>query len=714
MARLSNSWSAGILPAISVTCTYIYRRAGSPRSMLPLLLLLLLIVSCVKNQPATVQQRLSNVVLISVDTLRADALSIYGNRTRTPFFEEFARRSVVFDNAFTCVPITLPAHTSLLTGLYPPHHGVRNNGTFRAPENLQLLSEYAKQNGLATGAIVGGFPLAAPFGLNQGFDRYDDRFAKKTESPGSFLLAERNAVSVETAAEEWLAKLPQTSKYFLWLHFFDPHHPYLTHGFNAPTPYQEEVLYVDSQLQKFFGYLQRTGRDRNTLFIITADHGEAFGEHGESSHSLFVYNTTLHIPLLISYPGISVRRVSSLARIVDIAPTILELMGWKNDPAVRFDGTSLSASLNGKEQTAAQNYAETFAPALDFGWSPLLAIQDLHSKFIQAPHLEFYRLDQDPGETKNLVASTDTTSYRSKIAAITASTRDQKTEYTPTAEERERLQSLGYFSSPVAKPSKNPADPKDRLEIAQKIAQLVMSPATLQEKVVEYENLVKQDPDNPLLLLRCAEVELQLKNYQKAEKLFQHVMDLEYFSPAVYNGMAAVYFYRNDAAKAERILQTAVRLKAGDGETYYNLGEFAFQRSDREEAVDDYRRSMSFGFLPAFYRLARLQEIQGDVQGALQILDTAEERAPNDPEVNHQRGLVYFRHNQFQTALSQFQKAYAKDSSQYPLLYNIGITYFRMNELENARGYLAQFLKLAPTEMQEERQSAMEILNSKN
>jgi len=678
-----------------------------------LLFLLFLLVSCARNQPATIQQKPANVVLISIDTLRADALSIYGNHTRTPFFEEFARHSVVFDHAFTCVPITLPAHTSLLTGLYPPHHGVRNNGTFRAPEALELLSEYAKQNGLETGAVVGGFPLAAPFGLNQGFDRYDDRFEKKADAPGSFSLAERGAESVELAAQQWLAKLPQNSKYFLWLHFFDPHHPYLTHGFNAPSPYQEEVLYVDSQLQKFFDYLKRTGRDRNTLFIITADHGEAFGEHGESSHSLFVYNTTLHIPLLVSYPGIKPGRVGALVRIVDVAPTILDLMGWRNDPAVRFDGVSLNALLDGKAETSAQNYAETFAPAVDFGWSPLLAIQDLHSKFIQAPRPEFYRLDQDPGETKNLVTSIDTASYRSKIAMITSTKRTQKVEYTPTPEERERLKSLGYFSSPAGKLSKNPPDPKDRVEIAQKIAQLVMSPATLQEKATEYEKLVAQDPENPLLLLRCAEVELQLHNYEKAEKLFQHVMDLEYFSPAVYNGMAAVYFYRNDAAKAEKILQTAAKLKAADGETYYNLGEFAFQRSDREEAVDDYHHSMTFGFLPAFYRLARLQEIQGAVEGALRLLNAAEERAPHDPEVNHQRGMVYFRHNQFQPALSEFQKAYAKDQTQFPLLYNIGITYFRMNELENARDYLTRFLKVAPTDMQDERRAAMEILDSK-
>jgi choline-sulfatase len=679
-----------------------------------ILLLLLLLASCAKDHPAVEQQRPENVLLISIDTLRPDALSIYGNRTRTPFFEEFARHSVVFDEAFTSAPITLPAHTSLLTGLYPPHHGVRNNGTFRAPQTLELLPEYAKRNGLATAAVVGGFPLAAPFGLNQGFDRYDDRFSKSTEAPGSFALAERNAESVVSAAEQWLAKLPKTSKYFLWLHFFDPHHPYLTHGFNAPSAYQEEVLYVDSQLQKFFGYLKQSGREANTLFIITADHGEAFGEHGESSHSLFVYNTTLHIPLLISYPGINPRREKSLARIVDITPTVLDVMGWKNDTTTRFDGASLSTLMKDNRQAPFQNYAETFAPALDFGWSPLLAIQDLHGKFIQAPHPEFYRLDQDPAESKNLADSADPSSYRAKLKAIAAQSRMHKAEYTPTAEERERLQSLGYFASPVGKSSNNPADPKDRLAIAQKIAELAMSPLGLKEKAVEYENLVKQDPDNPLLLLRCAEVELSLQNYEKAGALFQHVMDLEYFSPSVYNGMATVYFYRKEPAKAEQVLQTAVRLNVADGETYYNLGEFAFQRGESEKATDDYRHSMTFGFLPAFYRIARLQEIHGDVSGALQILATAEQRAADEAEVNNQRGMIYFRHGQFPAALAEFQKAYAKDSSQTPLLYSLGITYFRMNELDKARGYLTQFLKIAAAdpELKDQRKTAQEILNS--
>src|SRR5207248_9736235 len=193
------------------------------------------------------------------------------------------------------------------------------------------------------------------------------------------------------------------------------------------------------------------------------------GEHGESSHSLFVYNTTLRIPLLVSYPSLRPRREASLVRIIDVAPTILELMGWKIDQGMRLDGVSHVSLLKSEKRTAIENYAETFAPALDFGWSPLLSIQDLHSKFILAPKPEFYRLNQDPSETKNLSASTDVSAYRSKIAAITAGGRSRGTQYTPTPEERERLQSLGDFSSPVAKPAAKPSDPKDLLQIAQKI-----------------------------------------------------------------------------------------------------------------------------------------------------------------------------------------------------------------------------------------------------
>jgi arylsulfatase A-like enzyme len=397
-----------------------------------ILLLCCIAVSCKKpEQPQ--QTQIKRILLITIDTLRADALSVYGNKTKTPFFDELARRSIVYENAFTCVPITLPAHTSLLTGLYPPSHGVRNNGTFRAPAELDLLSEYAKQNGFSTAAVIGGFPLSAQFCLNQGFDLYDDHFPKRESAPGLYLYAEKDAEQVRKSAEDWLSK-HSSDPFFLWLHFFDPHHPYRDHGLKDVANYEQEVLYVDRQLGLFFDFMKQKKLDEQLLTIVTSDHGEAFGEHGEISHSVFIYNTTLRIPLLLSVPGHSVGRENQLVRIIDVAPTIVGLLAWKTNS--KMDGSTMLQHL----RVPTELYAETLASALDFGWSPLFSIQNLNSKFILAPHSEFYELKQDPGETKNKITSINPDDYRKNIEEITRRTPVSKnTAHTPTTEERQKL-----------------------------------------------------------------------------------------------------------------------------------------------------------------------------------------------------------------------------------------------------------------------------------
>ncbi|HET6267235.1 MAG TPA: sulfatase-like hydrolase/transferase, partial [Acidobacteriota bacterium] len=189
---------------------------SKPRILFTLLIATcLLFQNCHRNNAEKIGN-VRNIILISIDTLRPDALSVYGGKTTTPFFDQFARRSVVFDHALTCAPITLPAHTSLLTGLYPPSHGVRNNGTFQAPSSLTLISEIAKQKGMATAAVVGGFPLSSRFGLNQGFDSYDDHFPPTQSEPGVFLLAERDAQSVRNSAQTWLTSHGE-QPFFLWV-----------------------------------------------------------------------------------------------------------------------------------------------------------------------------------------------------------------------------------------------------------------------------------------------------------------------------------------------------------------------------------------------------------------------------------------------------------------------------------------------------------------
>jgi choline-sulfatase len=580
------------------------QRTRRPHQVLgALVVFFLLIFTAMFSSCRKAPKKPQNIILITIDTLRADALSVYGSKTPTPFMQQFAENAAVFDHAFTSAPITLPAHTSLLSGMYPPSHGVRHNGVYKAQSSLTLISELAHNAGFATAAFVGAAPLAANYGLNQGFDVYDDSFPRAPTQQGMFAYAERNAEQVRLAAQNWLSNLPQSKSFLLWIHFFDPHHPYLTHGYAGLTPYQEEVVYTDHQLSEFFVFLKQKHLDANNLVIITADHGEAFGEHGEISHSLFIYNTTLRIPLMITGPGVQSRRVSDLVRIVDVSPTIAEIMGWKFPASI--DGVSLLPLLHGQKLKSLDNYSESFASAIDFGWSPLACIQDQQFKYIQAPKPEFYDLKADSNEDHNLASSQEAAKYKMKVEAL-LNRANVNSEHKPSAEEMERLRSLGYVGTVPQNIRWDAPDPKDKLQVARRIAELTMQPMTLPERAKAYAEIVQLDPSNPLLLVRFGEVLLQLKDYADAEHAFQTAIQIGYPAASPYNGLAAVYYYQERAADAEAILQKAVDSGVADGETYFNLAEFLYNRGHKQQAYTYYNRSIMLGHKLAAERKAQL------------------------------------------------------------------------------------------------------------
>jgi arylsulfatase A-like enzyme len=564
----------------------------------------LILPLCVcKNAP----EKPRNIILITIDTLRADALSLYGSKTPTPFMQQFSENAAVFERAFTTAPITLPAHVSLFTGLNPPAHGVRHNGVYRAAKSLTLLSEKARAAGFETGAFVGAAPVAAIYGLNQGFDKYDDSFQKAQSESGIFYYPERNAEQVRLAAQSWLSTQTSNKPFFLWLHLFDPHHPYETHGYSDLRPYEQEVAYTDHQLGEFFQFLKNRNSANENLIVITSDHGEAFGEHNEISHSLFVYNTTLRIPLMISGPGIKTARHKELVRIIDIYPTIVELMGWQ--PQTKIDGVSLVGLMQDKKFQTLESYSESFAPAIDFGWSPLACLQNAQFKYIHAPKPELYNLESDPSETKNLASSSQSEKYKRKVESLLAS-KSEVSEHNPSSEETERLRALGYVAVTPQKISWNAADPKDRVEVARQIAELTMKPMPLIERVQAYKQIVQMDPANPLLLLRYGEVLLQNKNYSEAEAMFQKTIDGEYPSAAPYNGLAAAYFYQGKKEEAENTLQKAVDAGVADGETYFNLAEILYSRGEISAAFTYYDRSTELGHKLAPLRKADILKTQ--------------------------------------------------------------------------------------------------------
>ena len=341
-----------------------------------------------------------HVVLITIDTLRADRVGTYGYRkARTPHIDALAAAGLTATRAYATAPVTLPSHASMLSGRYPPAHGARHNGVAMG-EGVPTLATIYKAAGFATGAFVSAFPLDRRFGLAAGFDVYGDRWAR---GPDGRPADERAGQLTVDEALAW-RRTTGGARTFLWVHLFEPHAPYGDAASGRPLSdrYDDEIAEADRQVGRLLDGLGAARAE--TLIVVTADHGEAFGEHGEIGHSLFVYDTTLHVPLILQGPGAARGLLPNPVSLVDIAPTVLAAA---EVPApASLDGAVLRQDGGGpRDESPRQLYAETMAPFEDFGWSPLRAVRAGALKYILAPSPELYDLAADAGETANLVAT---------------------------------------------------------------------------------------------------------------------------------------------------------------------------------------------------------------------------------------------------------------------------------------------------------------------
>ncbi len=423
-----------------------------------------------------------NLLVITIDTLRADRVGSYGDsRAQTPALDELAARGVRFETAIAGAPTTLPSHASIFTGLHPPRHGTRFNGIYVLAPKFETLAERLQQAGYATGAAVGAFVLARRFGLDQGFDAYDDRMTSKHATAGGYL--ERRASEVTDRALEWLRDT--SPPFFLWVHYYDPHQtheppPAFASRF-AGDLYAGEIAYVDSELKRLLTELHKAGHFENTLVVATSDHGEGLGEHGENTHGYTLYDSTLRVPLIFCGPGLPWgRAVQGIVRTVDIAPTLLALLDLP--PLKDGDGKDLAPLWQIKAKPAQRAaYAETLATELEHGWSPLFAIRTRDYHYVRAPRPELYDLRSDPKQLHNLLTATKTeqlhattqsgdtatvvASLDAEIGRVLAQSTQQNTR-TIDEKTREQLAALGYVVvNPMATTSIIQAmDPKDGLQ----------------------------------------------------------------------------------------------------------------------------------------------------------------------------------------------------------------------------------------------------------
>lgn len=470
-----------------------------------------------------------NVLLVTIDTLRPDSLGFIGGRNDTPVMDELAMSGHAFTGAISPVPLTLPAHASILSGELPHRHGVHDNGQL-VPATLPLLPGILRQQGYRTAAFVSGFPLQRMFGLDRGFDHYDDVMTNGDEG-----WVERRAEETVAAVETWLAANPSDKPFFDWVHFYDPHDPYQPpREFWQPGErgaYDGEVAYTDYWLGKLIEQVRAASGSRPLLIVVTADHAEALGEHREKTHGYFVYDSTMKVPLILNWPGKIKHAIGAdPVQLIDIAPTILALLGI--DRMSGTDGISLAEGLDSGSIRVHPAYSETWLPWTYYGWSPLTAWRDGEWKLIDAPNLELYATGAVPGEQDNLAQTRTEVADRLTLALDAAKSRKTSIAIGQADEKAmERLRSLGYVGvgAAITEAPAGLADPKLMLDVRDALqgAEGLLRDGRFAEAESLFEQVLESDPDNRFANLRSGVALLKLGRSTDAVARLQHAVTID-------------------------------------------------------------------------------------------------------------------------------------------------------------------------------------------
>jgi len=566
-----------------------------------------------------------NLVLITIDTLRADRVGAYGYApARTPTMDRLALEGARFSRAFATAPITLTSHASLMTGRYPAGHGARHNG-MRLDLKTPTLAGALSQAGFATGAFVAAFPLDRRFGLIKGFQTYSDRMPRVGDGrPAN----ERPGRTVADEALAWLDR-HRGQRFFLWVHLFEPHAPYgdaAARGRrSAQARYDDEIAEADMQAGRVVAAL---GPDRAaTLIVVAADHGEAFGEHGEIGHSIFVYDTTLRVPLLMAGAGVPKgRTIDGPVSLIDVAPTVLRLLGV---PPLDADGIDLGPAIGGAPVPARDLYAESFAPLLDFGWSPLRTIRSDAWKYIAAPKPELYDIVQDPGETHDAVKADGARAAALQAKVTRYSGPDVIARPDVDPETRARLLALGYTAGSASPAGTSRPDPKDRRDEAARLAHVISG--ELQGKALERAlgDILKGDPENPQANLRLGYVLHDSGRCRAAVPHFRSAIAAHLPSADAHLGLAACEAADRRFDAAAQTLREAEGVEPGNPIVMANLGLVLSDGGHPADAVTPLQRALTldpdlhharFALAIAFARAGRRAEAAATARELLRRL----------------------------------------------------------------------------------------------
>jgi arylsulfatase A-like enzyme/Tfp pilus assembly protein PilF len=617
--------------------------------------------SCARPRAPSSYQRPS-IVLITIDTLRADRLGAYGNRSiETRNLDGIARDGMVFEQASAVVPLTLPSHTTIFTGRYPPSHGVRDNGSFVLDAAVPTATEVLKARGYRTGAFVGSYVLAARFGLNRGFDLYDDRFGFSGET------AERRAGEVVSAAMHWL-EAGGNRPFFCWIHLNDPHTPYDPpepfHTRYAGRLYDGEVAYADSSLEPLISLLRRRSWYEGSAIVVAGDHGESLGEHRESTHGFFLYQSTLRIPLLVKLPGNqwAGRREAGPVSLADVGPTLLSIAG-ERAPLPGGQGTSLADP----SKRASPTYAETLYPQFNFGWSRLRSVRDGRWKYIEAPTPELYDLASDPSEARNVCE--EQAERASRMQAWLEAAGDARPARSAVPAGRataEKLRTLGYLAS--TEPARaSAADPKEKIELYERIAaaQIQLAAGRAKTAAAMLEAALRIDPGIALAHHQLGTCYARLGKGAAAAEEFRLATDLNPRMAAAWFDLGLVQSAGQDFRAAEASFQQVLQVNPADGEAWFELGRAQLRARDFLAARASFERARQNGFSSSQFHaeFGWLLMENKDATAAIREYTLALEQRPDNAVLHNNLGFALASSGDLRSAAAEYRRALELDGS---------------------------------------------------
>ena len=662
-------------------------------------------------------RRPTNLLIVTIDTLRADRLGAYGyGLAHTPHLDRLATEGVTFLDAVSAAPITLPSHSTIFTGLFPPAHGVRDNGSYALGPEATTLAEVLQRRGFRTQAFVPALVLARRYGLDQGFDGYDDDLYAE-DQPAMFLIRDRPAATTATLAEKWLATWNAESPrkpFFLWVHLFDPHQPYTPpRRFRTITanPYDAEIAAADDGVGTILEKLRALGELDRTLVIVTADHGESLGEHGEKTHGIFIYDATVRVPLLVRFPALFSpgTRNALPVRSADLFPSALDALGL---PApADLDGSSFLPELGGSARAsraesgppARPQYSESLLSEAGFGMAPLFGVRTGGKKLIRAPRPELYALDSDPRELDNLFTAqsrdaaqldrrlTDllTTSTRKALPA-TANPMDRETE--------EMLAALGYLAPQSERTAQRGIDPKDGLPLHNLLedARHFCQQEKWNEARAKLEELLRLSPENSSAEATLAMVFTRLLDLESARDHYLRSLALFPQQSRIYVALGRLDLVEGLLEAAEKNFHRALEQTPGFVEAISYLGLVAEMRGDPPAAERRYREAIAVdpNFPTTYRRIADGLYERGEWRRALDYYEQAIARGPTDSNAWLQAGNCARRLGDPEGAAKRFRRAEALRPKDWAGAYNLACLAAQAGDIEGAWRELARAIQV--------------------